>query len=72
MTLALASGIGAQQVPGVRLPALGKMARGVVGVSALVLGSAILLSATATASSACSGPVLVAEAIVLPDLSRTT
>ena len=72
MTLALASEIGAEEAPRLRLPALGKAARGIVGISALALGSAMLLSTTATASPACSGELMVAEAIVLPDLSRTT
>ena len=72
MTLTLASGIGAEEAPRLRLPALGKAARGIVGVSALALASAMLLAATATASPACSDELLVAEAIVLPDLSQNT
>ena len=74
MTLAMASDFGpveAAEAPRLRVPALGKAARGIVGVSALIVGSAMLLSTTATASPACSGELLVAEAIVLPDLSRT-
>lgn len=76
MTLTLASEFGpletTEKAPRARMPAIGKAIRGIVGVSALVLGSAMLLSTTATASTACSGELLVAEAIVLPDLSRTT
>ncbi|HUF57650.1 MAG TPA: hypothetical protein VMM55_13940 [Thermohalobaculum sp.] len=76
MTLAIASEFGpveaTEQASRARVPAIGKAVRGIVGVSALVVGSAMLLSTTATASTACSGELLVAEAIVLPDLSRTT
>ncbi|HUF56398.1 MAG TPA: hypothetical protein VMM55_07535 [Thermohalobaculum sp.] len=75
MTLALASEFGPVEATeqASRMPAIGKAVRGIVGVSALVVGGAmLLLSTTATASTACSGDLLVAEAIVLPDLSRTT
>ena len=51
--------------------AIGKGARTLVGVFALALGSAVLLSSTASAAPGCSGPMMVADAIVLPDLSRT-
>lgn len=43
--------------------------RGALGVAALAVGSAALLSATASASIACSGPVMVVEAIELPVIS---
>ena len=62
----------ASVAPMFRVPAVGKWTRMMAVAFALALGGAVLMSATASASPVCSGSVLVAEAVELPDLSRIT